>query len=377
MRIVLFLFLILLSFSLISGNGGGEAVTVREIIKNFPLDDLNRNLFGNGLCRILSYRQLAETTEHYVIDEGGRLKVCFNPIDYDTLMGDTGMAFIVPASDKVAVVDGALDVGRWPLAWDCLPELLESYQSTVGAEINCHGGNYEEYKHNPEKYFRMHLHGAIKKSLTGGGGVLVNDGSWCVVTKYNERSSFSPLSGFCPNSDGGEKTLVRYPVFVITIGSSIPRRSRHEANLAGLKLAVALGRDQIPMPNGYVTGQKSYALWSRTLRDVVYRGEARYHASVVYNLKINRISAIKYLAMIARCSPQPVARHLDLAIDKYFDVLQLLNEIDTSHEALIFSAAGREKLAKQVDEIAAMEAQAVDEIEQALAALQADKTTGK
>jgi hypothetical protein len=88
---------------------------------------------------------------------------------------------------------------------------------------------------------------------------------------------------------------------------------RGPADLDALRHAVALGRDELAMPAGYLTGQRAYPLWARMLRDLEHRGEARWHANVVLHLGINRRSAVAYLRAMAERHSQPMAALLEKA----------------------------------------------------------------
>ena len=315
-------------------------------LKNVLGGKANRNWFGSGLSILQKSAGISS--------------------DYDTIMGDLGLAFIMQASDEVPVIDGALDVGWWPLAWDCLPELLKSYSQSAGIKINWLGDSYEKYKANPKKYYQKKLQNGVQQSIASGQPVLINHAFWKVVTAYDNKNE-PPLSGFCP---GGEDTKAvkfsKYPIFAVTLSDKISPISREKADIEALKRAIALGRDLIPMPYNYLTGQKAFALWIKTLRDTKNLGQARYHANVVYNLKINRRSAIIFLKNMVKRSLKETAAHLNEAIDIYKKVLAKLKTANTSKEALIDSKAGRAKLAKLAEQIARLEKQAVNELEKAL-----------
>jgi len=291
------------------------------------------------------------------------------PTDYDTLVGDLGTAFLLQASDRVARFNGALDAGWWPLAWDCLPVLLEEVAPTLGVKIEWVGGDVGAYKADPAQYYRDNLAGTVKASIAQGRPALENHGFWEVVVGYDGNEP--PLLGFCPRSDDRKpniKRLEKYPVLVAALGSAVPRLARKTADLEALERAVALGRDQIPMPNGYRTGQRAFALWADTLRDTEHLGQARWHANVVGHLNKYRRSAVAYLRAMAERHSEKTASHLKAAANSYEKVLGELKRADTSEDALIESKQGREALARLAERIAALEVQAIAEIEKALVA---------
>jgi hypothetical protein len=103
------------------------------------------------------------------------------------------------------------------------------------------------------------------------------------------------------------------------------------------------------------------------LRDTERLGEARWHANMVLHLSINRRSAPVYLEQMAGRHPEPVAAHLLAAAELYRQALQQLATADTG-EAAMMCASGRETLARLVENIAALEAQAVEKLNAAVAA---------
>lgn len=319
-----------------------------KMLKDVPAGKSGSNGFGRGLAILCTNAGI--------------------PADYDMIMGELGLAFIMQASDAVPKIDGALDVGWWPLAWDCLPRLLETYRKISGVKINWVGISYDEYKGNPEKYYHNYLQAEIEKSIGKGKPVLGNFGDWLVIAGYDNKAR-PPLFVFCP---GGDEIKVEasssYPIFAVTVGEKVSPLEIKEAGIELLKQAVALGRDQIAMQCRYFTGQKAFELWIKTLRDFDNRGQARHHANVVYNLKINRRSAIKCIRTIAARFPEKTAAHLNNAAGIYEEILRKLDTADTSQKALIESSEGREKLAVLAGQIAVLEESAVNEIEKALEA---------
>jgi len=319
------------------------------MLENVPGGKAHYDAFAGGLSIALSYSGI--------------------PTDYDTLMGDLGTAFILQASDQAAKYEGALDAGWWPLAWDCLPALLEQVAPTLGVRVEWVGGEYNEYKTDPAKYYRDKLDGTVKASIASGRPVLENHRFWEVVVGYDGQEL--PLLSFCPRSPDGKQRIGRlteHPVAVAVLGDAVPRLGRKKADLEALKRAVALGRDQIPMPNGYRTGQSAFALWAETLRDTKHLGQARWHANVVGHLGRHRRSAVAYLRAMAERHSEKTAWHLKAAADLYERGVSELNKADTSEDALIKSTRGREALARLAERIAALELKAITEMEQALRA---------
>ncbi|MFQ5811344.1 MAG: hypothetical protein ACE5JM_17130 [Armatimonadota bacterium] len=294
------------------------------------------------------------------------LRYCGTPADYNTLMGDLGVAFIMQASEEGPFVDGALDAGWWPLAAECLPTYLDFVEQTTGRRIHYLTGDDDEYKTDAAKHYRDTFESDVKASIADARPVLAKGPFWKLITGYDEEER--PLLAHCPSMF--EKQTIRleqYPWTVVTLGPEIPRLDRKTADLEALRHAVALGRDRVPMPGGYLTGQKAFALWIRTLRDTEHLGQSRWHANVCLHLHINRRAAVTYLWAMSERHPGGVATRLNAAADLYEQVLERVKGADARQEAMM-SEAGREKLALLAEDIADLEAQAIAEIEEALAA---------
>jgi len=350
-----------------------ETIAIAEIEKALTAEGIEvQHVAGKPYPKSAMLENVPGGKAHYDAFVGG-LTIALShsgiPTDYDTLVGDLGTAFILQASDQVPKYGGALDAGWWPLAWDCLPVLFERVAPALGVRVEWVGGNYDEYKADPAAYYRDRLAGTVKASITSGRPVLENHGFWEVVVGYDGEEP--PLLSFCPRSGDGKqsiKRLEKHPIVVAALGSAVSRLDRKTADLEALKRAVALGRDQIPMPNGYRTGQRAFALWADTLRDTEHLGQARWHANVVGHLGRYRRCAITYLRAMAERHSEKTASHLKAAADLYESGLAELKKADTSDNALVKSTRGREALARLAEHIATLELKAIIEMEQALRA---------
>lgn len=289
------------------------------------------------------------------------------PADYDTLMGDLGVAFMLQASDQAPRYGGALDVGWWPLDPACVPTYLDFVSRVVGQRIDFVALAPGSPEALPQA-FREQILARAKASLQRGEPFLENYDFWTVVTGCDDGEP--PLLGFCPagKSPTPERLLAYGSAFAF-LGEPMPMVDRHAADREALRHAVALGRDEVQMPWGFVTGQKAFTLWAQTLRDTEHLGEAGWHWNTVRHLTLNRASAIAYLRAMAARQPAS-APHLKAAAARYEQTLARLREADLS-EAALMSSAGREKLAALAEEIARVEADAVGELGKAVAAMPA------
>jgi hypothetical protein len=297
--------------------------------------------------------------------------------DADTITGDSGIAFITMSEEGGPLVEGAVDVGWWPMASWGLEMRLDFLAQTVGRQIRLLPADAAAYRSDPVANYRDHFESEVRASIAARKPVLVVHDACFVVYGYDEKEP--PLLGNWAAEDEPQTIRIeRWPWSLILLGEATERLDRKAADLAALRHAVALAKDELdvklpaywaewePVTARY-TGQKSYALWATMLRDTEHLGQARWHSNMVFHLRLNRGSAVRYLRAMANRHPEKVAAHLLAAADLYEQVLALLKTADTSQAAMM-SEEGREKLAKLSESMAQVEARAVQEIEKALAA---------
>ena len=297
--------------------------------------------------------------------------------DYDTIMGDTGMAFITQAEDGGPLIDGAVDVGWWPLGSWGVRMRLDFLGRVVGREIlQGPPSDIESFRADPAQYYRERLAPLVRASIDAGKPVMGERAPCQIVSGYD--SGEPPIFGACAlDPEGNVGRLEEYPWDLILLGDATAKMAREQADLEALQHAVALWRDtpQATVPafwfqwdtiRGRTTGRKSFALWEKALRDTEYLGEARWHANMCLHLGINRRSAVAYLRTVAARHPDVAAR-LNAAADHYERELAELVKADCSPEAME-SEDGRERLARLTGKLAEIEAQAIAEIEKALEA---------
>ena len=308
-------------------------------------------------------------------------------VDYDTIMGDSGLAFIAQGEeDSSNLIDGAVDVGWWPLDPLGMNIRLNFLEQTVGRRLDFIPADADSYKADAAAHYAQRFAPAVKESIAQGRPCLTRAGCWFVVSGYDQEEL--ALLGNCTLVD--EKQLMRIlqqPTALLVPGESLTPMDRKQADLAALRYAVALHRDQVlgasdakataewafplrdkeAVGKQWRTGLKTFAAWAKCLRDTEHPGQGRWHANMVGHLLYNRGSAVRYLKTMADRHPEEVATHLNNAAAQYEEVLAALRRADTSGEALS-SPAGREALAKLVEQVAVLDSQAVQEIEKAVAA---------
>jgi hypothetical protein len=331
------------------------ANTVRKVdhasIDGVPAGKGDGNQFARGLEVLLTHAKV--------------------PVDYDMLMGDLGVAFTIQASEKGAIIDGALDVGWWPLDPSCLPAYLDFVGGTVGRRI-AYVSWPVEVPGGPAAAYREKHQALVEGLIASGKPVLAKNSFWWkVVTEFDRGEP--PLLGFCAAAPGNApERLPEYPWAIPYLGEPVPRLDRAKADLQTLRHAIALGRDEVAMPEGYVTGQKAFALWARMLRDVDHLGQTRWHANVILHYSVNRPSAVACLTTMAARHPGEPAAHLNAAAELYRTAIAELKTANLRGNAMQ-TKNGREALALLAEKVAGTEAQAVVEMEKALAAMGEDK----
>ncbi|KKL92747.1 hypothetical protein LCGC14_1881590 [marine sediment metagenome] len=313
-----------------------------------------------------------------------------HPTRWETVMGDSGMAFVMQASEvaplygpdgkKVGVapkdlgkVVGRRDVGWWPLASECEPTYVEFVGRAAGRELRVLGAaDYRGPEDLKARYKKMH--GDLVASIKGGRPIAVRGRCqcggcfWSVAVGYDGGDP--ALWSLCPLAGPGKqaKRMPHHPGFAVVVGDKIKPMDRRLADRAALQHAVALARDEVKMPNDYRTGQRAYALWASELRQLDPPGQARWHANVIYNLGGRRRAAVTYLEGMSRRHDGATRSHLLGAVKLYREVLGVLKTADAGREALT-SAKGREALAKLAERLAEIEAKAAAKLEKAAAAI--------
>lgn len=249
----------------------------------------------------------------------------------------------------------------------CIPSYLDFVSRTAGRCIDFLHLETVSEAELPQA-FRERALPRAEATLNNGSPFLAIDCCWKVVTGCDGGEP--PLLGFLASAGSAEPArFPSYPWAFAFLDDTVPKVDRRTADREALRHAVALSRDEVAMPWGFVTGQKAYALWAQTLRDTEHLGEARWHCNMVRHLTLNRTSATAYLRGMVERQPAAAPRLLAAAAC-YECTLARLKEADLS-EAALMSSDGRKKLAALVEGIARIEADAVGELEAAVAAMPA------
>ena len=337
----------------------------RVWIEGVPHGEGNSNSYARGLAIVLNY--------------AGTLA------DYDTIMGLSGMAFITQSDLGTPLVDGAIDVGWWPKDSWGLRIRLDFLSRALGRRLRTVDCDRDRFLADPAGHYRERLEFDVKSSIAAGRPLLAEHNTCFVVHGYDEGNP--PLLGnWAPQNEPGIIRIPEQPWGLIVLEDPLGALDQSAADVESLRHAVALWNEtavgaggvdsscyvrKLPENRGLrFTGRRSLAEWARLLRDTEHLGQPRYHANMCFHLGINRRSAVAYLRAMAARHPEGVAAHLNAAADRYGQVLAELAAADPGGAAMA-SPDGREKLAKLAERIAAIEAEAIGEMEKGLADLAA------
>jgi hypothetical protein len=306
------------------------------------------------------------------------LSYCGAVCDYDTIAGDSGLAFILQADSKHTPYGAntpELDLGWWPLdEWGAMLR-LEFLGRAHGIPLHLLPKVSDEWRADSAAHFAKYHRAAIQQCLEAGRPVVACAREYYLITGMDEGTP--PLLGqMSCSSEAKIQRPDQYSWVVIAPGDMIEPMDRLAADAEALAFACALHHERfsrdIPgtAPEWAAvksSGKASFALWAQVLRDGRC-GPHFYSGNVIGFLKSNRRSVPPYLrAMTARHGAAAAAR-LHNAAGIYEQVLEVLNTANASKTAFE-SDAGRTELAQVVDKLAALEAQAIGELELAVKAM--------
>ncbi len=300
------------------------------------------------------------------------LSRCGTCCDYDTMMGDSGIAFILQA-DSVHTPYGKpvkqLDIGWWPLdPWGALLR-LDFLGKVCGRELRSLPFSDSECEADAAKHYLDRFHAAIVEALHKDQPPIAVENDVRLVCGYDDGEP--PLLGqvSCLPEEKISR-LAKYPWRVVVPGKAVTPMDRTQADGEALRFAVALAKDQLGglAPANKLGWQDAFALWSRLLRDPEGWGAHFYHANLLGHLRPHRAAAVRYLRSMAQRHPQRVASLLEEAAAIYVEETETLKTADVSKETLA-APAGREQLAELVERVALHDHQAVERIEAAQAAI--------
>jgi hypothetical protein len=293
-------------------------------------------------------------------------------IGYDRVMGLTGVAFILQVDTSGPYLAGELDCAWWPNdAWGFdlgLPVLSRA----VGWEIRKLQCDAEAHKADAAAEYRRAFAAAVEQSLASGRPVLAEHDHCFVVTAVDDGEP--PLLGYGTRGKStqfaGLLRIGGYPWGLIVFGDRFAPDSPEQTDVASLRHIIALFNEQAQgtgAPKTRFSGRQAWAEWLRLLRE----GSACDN-NMLLHLRYNRQSAVAYLREMAARHEGAAATHLSGAADLYQRVVDEAmkqglpyNRVQSGED----EQAVRSEYTAMVERMAAIEAQAVAELESAAAGM--------
>jgi hypothetical protein len=249
----------------------------------------------------------------------------------------------------------------------------------IGYELNPVGAfdltveQFVDLRDRLPAWYRERVHPHVRQSIDAGQPVLALSDFGYVITGYDGAVDQPPVFGRCGCDTQGRQDRAReWPWAALILGRRSEPLATRVADLAALRYAVALARDQagpfeLPWRNRRFTGQKAFAAWAALLRNAAEPVEDRHHANMKLRLSDSRQAAVRYLDDLAGGQTGAAAAALRAAADAYRRSLELLGQVQP--EGLAVSQDGRHAVADLVDRVAAQELEAAVALEKAVTAM--------
>ncbi len=359
-------------FALAMEYGFGSWPELRSVVlSNKPAADYSPNAESNALILPNPTGGIAHP-DRFAAAFSMALSYLEAPADYETVSGDTGLAFILQA-DALHRPHGAnvrnLDIGWWPLdEWGAVMR-LDFLGKVSGVPMRQLTSVIEEYKTDPAQHYRKYHEAEVIACLKAGRPVIASVGD--IVVVFGMDAGDPPL--LVQLSCDPEPKLARgthYPWLTVVLDEPGPSIDRKQADIAALEHAINLGRDEVDLSRlpGKSSGRRSWDLWARQLADEDLCGPHFYHANVVGHLRLHRRAAAPYLRTMSGRYSGPASRALQEAAEVYDSVVGLIGQADTSKEGLAI-ADGRDLLISLIHQIMPLEAKAQEQMAEAIKAM--------
>ena len=295
------------------------------------------------------------------------------PADYETLLGDTGLAFILQA-DALHRPHGAdvrnLDIGWWPLDEWGVATRLDFLGRVSGVPVRKLPFVLEECKADAARHYREHYEADVVACLKAGRPVVAAVGMDIAVVFGLDKGD-PPL--LVQTSCVTEPKLTRathYPGSTFVLDAPGASMDRLEADIESIDYAVRLGRDEVDLSHlpGKSSGRRSWELWASQLADQELCGPHFYHANVVRHLRLHRRAAASYLRTMSERHSESARQALQNACEVYDSIVNQLEQMDTSKDKLA-TADGRQRLISLIRAIMPLEAEAQERMAEAIDAM--------
>ena len=314
-------------------------------------------------------------------------------VDYNTIMGDLGQAFIIQGDiGGTNLIDGAPDLGWWPLEPLSVMR-LDFLERVVGRKIMDVKPIWDDIKDTPISSFKKHFKPFVTSALDKNIPCLIQmSATWYIVTGYDNKEN--KLVGMCLNEVEGKEKInlieeIMPPYCGISVGNKINGIDRKQADIKALLYAIALHNDHIlgestkhisnystrhkeAFNKHWRTGKETIAAWLLCLENNENPGKYFWHNNVVGHIKRNRITAVRYLTAMQKRHDTQFAGYLAEAIDCYNSVVEIMKSayINANDFETI---KGRNKLISKIKKMASLESKAVESMLKAAMSVQHKK----
>ena len=169
-------------------------------------------------------------------------------VEYNTLMGDSGQAFITQG----VYGDNTTDPGWWPIETGLLPARLNFLDQTLGRKLKCIEGRWEDMDEQYKQTFKPAFKDAFEKNIPC---VIEIPHVWFIATGFDD--SVPPMFGKWLGAKVDAKVDrikgnwqdCPWPTFMVAPMEPIKQLDRKTSDLKALKYAIALHRHQVFGPN--------------------------------------------------------------------------------------------------------------------------------
>ncbi|MDX2111369.1 MAG: hypothetical protein SFY80_14150 [Verrucomicrobiota bacterium] len=301
-------------------------------------------------------------------------------VDYDSVMGLSGVAFILQVDTSGPYLPGeVLDCAWWPNdAWGFylgLPVL----SAAVGWELRNIHCDAAAYKADPTSEYRRAFASLVESALHDGKPVLAEADHCFIVTRTDGQ--VPPLLGYgtVGKSTSYQPEPIRinmYPWGLCIIGKKLPVSDSRSVDVTSLRHILALYHETAQGANAPKTrfsGKRAWLEWERLL-DKAMANENKSNCmspwdnNMLIHLRYNRASAVAYLQAMKNRHTGDTASALGAACVIYQSIVQELEKAELPYPGP--TKGGISAYRAMVARVATLEATAMAQLEVAVKSLE-------
>lgn len=300
--------------------------------------------------------------------------------DYIRVMGYSGVAFALQMDLSGPIRDGKYDVAWWPNDSYAFNLRAEFLGRAFGRELRQIACDQAAFRADARQEYQKRFEPAIIQAIDQGLPVLGQQDAAVLVIGYDQTNHTPILVWPSPGQPvfGPSDNGIPWGIFVP--GKPLEPLTQDQAERESLRWAVSLWDETAAATakdwdaSKILTGSKAYATWLELLqqqKDGVGLGRDSWDNNLMIHLRYNRAAAVAYLRDLAKRQPAPAADHLRAAADLYQQVLDDANRAPFWGQFNNNPAIRPHKLDEYtqiVRRASLLEAQAIDEIRQAIPA---------